>query len=258
MFFPLVFERLDIYVAVLTLWSVLLFQSKKFLTSGLVLLVGIMVKIYPLFLVPLFVYKLIRSNHKYYALFMGLVGLISIWFLTRDAYMMQFLSERSPQPESLYSLYFYIKQSIPPIIYAHNSIEYAPSHVDPYLTAVLMVSGVLGLSQAVKTRDIAVGAFYIVLGVIIGGRTLSPQYLLWLAVFLPFIDNFSRIVVFVSIILTMFYLGFYEQTVIKMDQPYFSFLLLRNILLLVVFARSLFDTIWFLTKIKLRKEVVLS
>jgi len=232
--FPLTFERLDLYVAVLILWSVLLFKSNKYFTSGLVLLVGILVKIYPVFILPFYLYKMFRNrvSSKPF-IFMVLVGIIGIWGIFRDTYLMNFLSERSPQPESLFTLYFWFRNSIPDTIYAHNSIEYVKTPIDLYLSIVLGVTAVLGLLRAFRIKDIVVGAFYIILAVIIGGRTLSPQYLLWLVVFLPFIKRFNRLVVFSAIFVTMIYLGFYQQAVIEMTYPYFGFLLIRNIFLLL-------------------------
>jgi len=80
--------------------------------------------------------------------------------------------------------------------------------------------------------------FLLLLGSILTSSTFSPQYLIWIAPFVPFLTNFERSLFILSSFLTWFYFRYWND-IIALQPMAISLLVTRNALLVLLFFISL-------------------
>lgn len=223
--FPLAIELLDIYVVVAMFLSLYFFQKNKFVKSAMLLFIGISIKFWPILLIPLLAIK-----SKKYTIY-SLVAFLSAIVLFSNIYSLKFHFERGVQPESTAG-------SIIQVInkketeYKYNAIQIKDSSLPLIVPLAVMA---LGYIFAFKNKNIFISSFYIILSFILGSKVFSPQYLLWLSPFLPFLKIKKSVLVITATILTTWYLGYYEKAIIDFVFPYNLSLLLRNLALILSF-----------------------
>ena len=223
--FPLIFGVYDLFVTLFFFFSVYLFSKKGIghVTGSVSFLLSILLKLYPLSIIPL----LLRYGRK--SVFYVVAGLIAFGFLASDSTFISFHKDRTAQPESLYTNLLYVQGKELETVYSHNAMALKDVHVPILFTLSFLAFGVI---RAFRAKNIYAGSFYSVLGFILGNGVFSPQYLIWLAPFVPFIKRRTQLLVMGASFLTMLYLGYYGQAV-HFENPYYMILFLRNVLLLL-------------------------
>lgn len=80
--------------------------------------------------------------------------------------------------------------------------------------------------------------FLLLLGAVLSSSTFSPQYLIWLAPFVPFLTAAESGVFILSSFLTWFYFRYWND-IISLQPMVVSVLVFRNALLVLLFFISL-------------------
>lgn len=224
--FPLAIELLDVYVAVLALLALWLFARGREVPAGIALVAAVSVKFYPIILFP---YLMLRGTKR--PLVMGIMAGLSVMVIALNMYGVSFHAARGVQPESVYGSAMYLIGSRK-TEYAFNSIQFAGSSMPMWASALAMSFFAL---LAIRSRRFMEGAYLMVLGFILSFKVFSPQYLFWLAPFVPFVGARKRALFVAATVLTAWYLGFYDQAVVKLIAPYSFVLVVRNFLLALSF-----------------------
>jgi len=224
--FPLIFGVYDLFVTLFFFLSVYLFSKKRIghITGSVSFIFSVLLKLYPLSIIPL----LLRYGKK--SVFYVAAGLIAFGFILSDSNFISFHKDRTAQPESLYTNLLYLQGKELETVYSHNAMALKDVHVPALFTLSFLAFGVI---RALRSKDIYAGSFYSVLGFILANEVFSPQYLIWLAPFVPFIKKRTQLLTMSASFLTMLYLGYYGQAV-HFENPYYMIIFMRNVLLLAV------------------------
>ena len=222
--FGLLIERLDVYVALLTFVSILLFHNKKYTFSALFLLLASATKIYPLVLFPIFGLRLLKERIKLIPFIVA--AILSVILIFTNPYSIEFHKERQVQPESIYGTLIYLNNPKTEIVYDHNAQEYKNVYLPIWFPLGILAFGFL---RAIRQKSIFASSFYMILSFIVANKVLSPQYLIWLAPLVVFASKRTRWLILGASVLTIWYLGLYTQTVVDRITPFPWILTLRNL-----------------------------
>jgi len=227
---------------------------------------GALTKIYPIFLAPILLIYYFR-NRQYRLILSGIISLTSVILAVLLPFLVisfdslwnliNYHSQRGIQLESVYSSFILIadKLGLTSISLVLNfgswNIEShladALAKISPFVTVLLLLVayGVIykqmkpGKSQFTR---IGTYALLVTAVVLISGKVLSPQYLIWLIPFLPLVFGPSRntlLAIFIAmgfltyLILPVFYLALIA---VRIDTV--VILLIRNILLILLALMS--------------------
>ncbi len=263
---PLLPWRYDLFPTLLTaiaLWGV---RSRSPIISGIALGGGIVAKLYPVVLVPVFCLYYFSSHQIAAAVRMGIAAIattiltfVPFWWLAPDT-VFSFLTyhkDRGFQIESLYSGVV-ILGNILGLNTASTETNYGAHHLvfelsEPLLKlqpwiflgsiAIVYILALFRFRQASRTGEISIGilAVYCVaalLAFILTNKVFSPQYLIWLLPFLPFLHWRFFAIATISFILTTT-VSFVTRRLRLMYPPSAILLNLRNLSLLVVWLTLL-------------------
>jgi len=241
---PLLIYRFDLIPAVMVLASLYFLSQKKYGLAWGMLAVGVITKIYPVVIAPLFlIYELSQRGHKetlkeiaYCALLTEII--IAPFFLLSPsgfvkAFMLQM--QRGLQLESTYSSFIlllqnlgltnvYIKTTITPL--ATSNIISGAASVLVKVAPVIMAAALLSLywlfyrrywdtfktSFSAGQEDAAAIIYYAFLAVLIFVLTtvvFSPQYLIWFLPIAPMITRQKKWVIWPALVITAL-LTYYE------------------------------------------------
>lgn len=203
-----IFERFDIFPAIMTSLATYFFFKKSEKIGWVWLFAGIMTKIYPLVLIPLFFFK---SKNKWNILWLilPLVG-YNLWLLyaTHGTYL-QFASTQGFRPSELESfpssiilgLHFFKNMAVTPV-YSHVVQSWGLDIPARLLTTLKLISyglAILPLAlcfKRLKQHSPMRMSVILISAFMICNIVFSPQYLIWLMPFVPFLD-FGEIVLFI-------------------------------------------------------------
>ena len=222
---PLSFGVFDLFVGLFFFLSIF-YINRNVLAGAIFYLFSISMKMYPLVILP----TLLSPNLKRSTILAYITaGVIGLGILFSDSNFVSFHKDRTAQPESFYMNVLYLKGERPEVIYSHNAIALKDVHVPLYFTIGLLTLGVIrGMLEPSLFRKM----YYPIMGFILANGVFSPQYLLWVAPFLPFAKKRIQILFMSATLLTTLYLGYYTQTV-HFELPYYKFLFMRNALLFI-------------------------
>ena len=226
--FGILIELLDVYVSLITFVSVLLFDKKKYWWSAIFLCLASATKIYPLVLFPLFGIRLLKDKYKLIPFVIS--GILSIILIFSNSFSISFHKDRPVQPESIYGSMAYFRNPKPELIYAHNAIEYKDIFLPLWIPVALLT---FGFVRAIQQKSIFVSSFYMILSFIVANKVLSPQYLIWIAPFIVFVQKKTKWAIIIATGLTLWYLGMYNQTIVERIAPFPWILTVRNFLLMI-------------------------
>lgn len=226
--FPLAIELYDPYVVVLTLGALLLTIRRRYILALALLSLATAMKLYPVVLFPLL---LISPANSFFTGIFAALGIIGALINQQG---LSFHLSRGIQPESIAGSLLFLR-GLRKTEYAYNAIQFANTSM-PFLVSL----GIFGIGTIISARNYIFGRirpsislwYNFVLLFIISFKVFSPQYLLWLAPFAPFISTRKKILYLVSVLITTWYLGFYDLAVVKLVMPYALLPVLRNLLLL--------------------------
>ena len=215
---PIVAEQYDIFPAVLTLGSLYAFMAAKNKTAWALLALGVLTKIYPLFLAPVYLAIALR-NRQYRAAGAGiLVGLsigivLSLPFIIMNPDSIKALAEyhlqRGIQLESTYSSILLIGDKLGldsvKLVFNFGSCNLdgktpgTLARLSGYLCIIFLIAAYWFIYRNIKpgkSQSTRLGAYaLLVLCVgLITGKVFSPQYLIWLVPLVPLIMHRGRYV----------------------------------------------------------------
>jgi len=227
----------DFFPALLVLISIQLFNKKmSFFPAFLITVAGFM-KLYPFLMIPLlFVY---RPVNKWLNVLLGFllafIPFMFVWF-PGAARFLEFHGNKPVQIESIQGM-FYADST--PIIYERFSWVFDETASNNKILLVALTITYLLLFVLRKRSSLAISSFIVVLLFILLGGIFSPQYMLWLASFLPFISPLIAVQVIGATWLSSFYFQFYDGLVSHQfigKLPEYLLIKTRNIWLLAIFA----------------------
>jgi uncharacterized membrane protein len=226
---PINLQQFDIFPAAFSLLSVLWFVAGGAVGAGVLLALGVMTKVYPILLAPVFVLlawpKNRRSVLTAIAAFIGTCLVILIPWLVESPSslreMFRFHADRGIHLDSVYSTIAFAGSSLGigwvDVIFNFRSWNIAGPFVNVLasvstfvLLIVLAAVYVLVYRSAHRRAEDAsadvefVGhaAFLVLLAAMAASKVLSPQYLVWFTPFAPFIIGPRRRAVWFGIVAT--------------------------------------------------------
>ena len=207
---PIVLYRFEVLVILAMILAVLRFQKKDFIGSAIFLSLGMLVKLYPLLLLPYFLIlafkqKGIVSALKYGGVFLITTGCIILFyfFATQTGFkeMLFSLDFHKDKPLGLESpqgtftnLYYYLQTGFgAPIVARHNTWGIDDAYVllpIPFLTYMWMIPvAALYIWQLLSKRKSASMLFVISFLIVyfFFSKIFTPQYWLWVLFLIPFL-----------------------------------------------------------------------
>jgi len=226
---PINLQQFDIFPAALSLFAVLRFAADDAIGAGTLLALAVMTKVYPILLAPMFVLLAWQGNRR--GIGRALVAfaitclLILLPWLLRDPGslrgMLAFHAERRTHLDSVYSTIASVLRSLGAgwvdVVYSSRSWNIAGPVADALARAsTFVLLGVLatiyvliyraarskGSAAARDIRFVGHGALTVLLAAMAASKVLSPQYLVWLTPFVPFVIGPRRTAIWVGIIVT--------------------------------------------------------
>jgi uncharacterized membrane protein len=263
---PIIAEQYDIFPAVMTLLALYCFWLGKHKTSWILIALGALTKIYPIFIGPIFLIYYIR-NQQYRRIWSTIstlgatilavvlpfliVSFESLWSL------ISYHGQRGIQLESLYSSFLLVADKLG-FTAIGISLDFGSWNLtSPLADALAKVSiYIMGFflllaywfiynqMKAGKSQFTRMGAYALLITAVtlVFDKVLSPQYLIWLIPFIPLVFGpFSNtiLIIFMAIgFLTyiIFPLNYLALITVRTDQV--VILLLRNILLILLAAMA--------------------
>lgn len=259
---PINLQQFDIFPAALSLFAVLRFASDDAIGAGVLLALAVMTKVYPILLAPMFVLLAWQRNRrgiaKAIAAFVVTCVLVLLPWLMRGPAslrgMLSFHADRGTHLDSVYSTIAFAARSFGltwvNVVYNFRSWNISgpvPDALARWSTFVLI--GVLALMYAViyrtardrgpdSARDIRFAghaAFVVLLAAMVASKVLSPQYLVWLTPFVPFVIGPRRVAVSVGVIvaglLTYWLYPWRYDALLNRDTSAVALLAARNVVL---------------------------
>jgi len=217
---PINIQQFDIFAAALSLFAVLRFAADDAIGAAILLALAVMTKVYPILLAPLFVLLAWRQNRqavwKALAAFIVTCLVILLPWLLHGAStlrgMLAFHAERGTHLDSVYASISFAARSLGVswvnVVFNFRSWNIngpVPDALARASTVVMLVvlALVYGLiARAARDRGPAAArdvqfvghsAFVVLIAAIVSSKVLSPQYLVWLTPFVPFVIGPRRV-----------------------------------------------------------------
>jgi hypothetical protein len=258
---PLIAWRYDVWPAFLSLAALALLLSNRTIAAGVALAASILAKLYALPLVVLFAaWHIGARNYRDAAILVGTVaalcaatlGIFALPGVTPTFFWFQL--GRGIQVESLPAGIIGLAR----LAGLDASVEYsfgahqlaspwsAGAAVISQAAAVLLVGVILVLaalrfrgrkpSAAGGVAELAAYGVAIVLAVVVTNKALSPQYLVWLLPFVPFLPGGPRLLLLGSALLTLVIFPFLYHSLLRGEALPVVILNLRNAALIAALA----------------------
>lgn len=216
-------HRFDIFVTILVALALEANKQNKRFSATALLTFGVFTKIYPI--IPLVLLFLFRPVRDYKRLVAGVLAvaipMLYIWYPGISRFI-EFHGEKPVQIESTV-----IPQNPGAVSYERFSWVHHATSADISKQAVFTVVGIIAILLAKKYSNYETASYIGVLTFVLSGNIFSPQYMLWLASFLPYISMHIGIVTILLTGLTSFYFQYYEA-IIQGLRPEKTLLEVRN------------------------------
>lgn len=233
-------HRFDIFVTVIVALALQARKDKSLVASSALLTFGVFTKIYPIIpLLLLFVFSPMKDYKKILAgSLVVAIPMLYIWYpgVTR---FIEFHGKKPVQIESIV-----VPQNPGPVSYERFSWVHHETQPDKIKQAMIAIVGIATILVAKKYSDYETASYAGVLAFILAGNIFSPQYMLWLASFLPFIAAPIALSTLGLTWLTSIYFGYYDAIILGL-KPERTLLDIRNWLLIrlqsIIFFAYLFN-----------------
>ncbi len=257
------FGRYDLVVSMVVLGAVLAASTRKWRVAYALLAAGVLLKLYPLFLFPLFVIAQSREGPRNRAAIVGpaifaLVagaGLLASALLDANGWLnpVSFALRRPTEAESLPSTMLWILAGFGSpggLQHSFNSANVVSAE-SSLVNVVFLIASVTGLAAVYALHangrlSLRRGCLAALLVVVVTSRVLSPQYLLWLLPLAAFEFGLTPLWVAICVLTFLVYPVLFELTGLSdrftATSYAFPFLLAvaaRNLLLVLVTWRTL-------------------
>jgi len=260
---PINLQQFDIFPAALSLFAVLRFAADDAVGAGVLLALAVMTKVYPLLLAPMFVLLAWRQDPRGVAKATGAFVVTSIvvllpWLLRGPASlrgMLSFHAGRGTHLDSVYSTIAFAARTLGltwvNVVYNFRSWNISgpvPDALARISTVVLLTvlaatytvvyraSRNRGSSATRDARFVGHGALVVLLAAMVTSKVLSPQYLVWLTPFVPFVIGPRRRAVWAGFIvaglLTYWLYPWRYDALLNRETSAVALLAARNIALL--------------------------
>lgn len=249
---PVVLKRFDVVPMLLTLVALELALRRRYAWSGAALGLGTAVKLYPLLLLPLL---LAAAGRRALAGFVVACAAVFVPFLVVAPHGVlasihdqigRHLQIETPLASVALFAHSFGLVSIGVVSEAHTyGLGGASGFVLAALTTVLFVAGLAVIwrraPQLVRSQDGLVLAWTATLCVVVVfGRVLSPQYLIWMLPFVPLVGLGATVLLVAALVLTnIWYPVPYLDVVLHMNRGDIVLLVARNAVLIALAAMLL-------------------
>lgn len=261
---PLMPWRFDMFPAFLTILAFLFIQSKKPFLGGAMLGLGIVAKLYPLVIMPIFCsYYWAGKNPKaFWRMAMGLVLAASILiplFAFDPDWMLQMLSYHKLRGLNIDSLPggIFLLAKATGLMEVQITHDFGSFNIEaPYSNQVVqwltplsvIVLGIVimlsffrfrqerGKNGSISGHSLVAYSVIVLLAFILTSKVFSPQYLIWLLPFIPFLKLRQARFFLIVAALTMLLYPFIYALLIAAEPASVLLLNLRNLLALVLFV----------------------
>ncbi|MFP4651239.1 MAG: glycosyltransferase 87 family protein [Phormidium sp.] len=259
---PLLPWRYDLFPALLTLGGLLGIIFNFPLFAGIALGLGIATKLYPVVLLPLWLFYFAASRDWGGVGKLGLGAIATtvasfapFWYLAGDRFtsFLTYHQDRGLQIESTWAGLISLGHILG-LTEASSQMNYGAQHiVSHFANVMLTIQPILGVvimgviyslgglifrqefrqNTHIKQQTLVVFSLAALLGFILANKVFSPQYLIWLLPFVPLLRSPTVALVSVSFALTTT-VSFVTRQLRLMYVPSVVMLNLRNLILLVV------------------------
>ena len=261
---PINLQQFDIFPAALSLFAVLRFSADDAIGAGILLALAVMTKVYPILLAPMFVLLAWRQNRpgvwKALVAFVVTCVVILLPWVSSGASslrgMLAFHADRGTHLDSVYSSISFAARSLGltwvNVVFSFRSWNIngpVPDALARASTVVMLgalaavyllvdrVARERGPAAARDPRFVGHAALVVLLTAMVTSKVLSPQYLVWLTPFVPFVTGPRRAAVWAGIIaaglLTYWLYPWRYQALLDREGGALALLAARNIVLVV-------------------------
>jgi uncharacterized membrane protein len=270
---PLFIYRFDIIPAVMVLGSLYAFTRKKYFLAWLILAAGVITKIYPIVVAPIFlIYELSQRRYKEVLQEIALSALIAEivilpFFVFSPSGFINSLSlqmNRGLQLESTYSSFIlllqnwgltnvYIKTTILPLATSNIISDQSSvlSKISPLVLLAILIfiywrffrkytrnTAILSSDYPSEMAGVIYYSFLVILVFVLTSNVFSPQYLIWFVALAPLISGPKKYVLW-CILAAACVLTYYEfplnYTLLQAGNTKLVYVLLtRNVLLIAL------------------------
>lgn len=261
---PIITQQFDVFPALMVLLAIYFFWLGKNKTSWAILALGVVTKIYPIVLAPVFLiyyfrskeYRNMRSGIITFAL-VGLATTLPLLLISPGSILelINYHSQRGIEIESIYSSFLLIAEKLGFVsaqayfsfgswnIVGNVESAFAGASTFLLVLCLLIAYWIVYTKTNPRNRDLSsLSAFstFLITLVLITSKILSPQYIIWLIPLLPLLTfswRYAVWAVFVAIGCLTFYIfpsHYYE--LIDFKSTVVAALFIRNILLILLAA----------------------
>jgi uncharacterized membrane protein len=259
---PIVAEQYDIFPAVMSLLALYTFWLGKYKTSWALIALGALTKVYPIFLAPILLIYHFR-NRQFRHILSGISTLVSsivivllpfiIISFSSIWHLVNYHSQRGIQLESVYSSFLLIADKLGLISIGlvmnfgswnlESQLADTLATISAFVTTLFLLLAYWFIYRQIKpgkSQFTRIGAYALLITVVVlvCGKVLSPQYLIWLIPFIPLIVGPLRNTLMVIFMATgwLTYLIFpvYYLPLIALRVDSVIILLIRNIMLILL------------------------
>ena len=229
-------HRYDIFATIIVLFGVIAMRHKKYSWAVEMFWAGFLLKLYPIMFIPL---AFIHAPRKEWGkmIVASILPILITYFVWTPVGVQKFLefhSDKSVQIESIQGMLHRDK----PIVFEKFSYVYENATPAKSWSLIFMSAMLVYCFVNRKKQQFAFQGFLLTLAFIITGNVFSPQYILWLASFVPFLNLSTGIAVAGLMYLTNYYFQFYDAIIAKSTLE--TLLLnIRNVFLILLFAFKL-------------------
>jgi uncharacterized membrane protein len=261
---PIFFESYDIFSAILTLLSVFFFCGNKHRWAWVFLALGFMTKFYPAVIAPIYIFYYLRDRSykriwEGLTIFAGVCLVILLPFLvTAPGSIGNLVNTHSARPlqlETTYSSVLLIIDKVtnnsPEIVYSYGSKNIMNPPADTlaavsWLVMVLLLLAAYWLicrsikSNTTSSPETGMYALLVIGVLLVSGKILSPQFLIWLLPLLPLVGDKKGILLTAFFIviggLTYYIYPAHYQGLENNESMVIAALFIRNLLLIFLTA----------------------
>jgi uncharacterized membrane protein len=259
---PIFVNSYDIFPTVLVLLSLYFFQRGNNKTSWAVLALGVMTKIYPIVIAPIFFLYLMRER-RYKSIWEGLVSFAAVFLISilpflilRAGSLASLLSFHTGRPLEIESTYSSILLFIgrltmtpPAIVFSAGSNGLGGpaadilSNISIFLLELLLLVSYWLIYRRIKTEkyhfeELAAFSLLVIAVTLIASKVLSPQYMIWPMPLIPLLTNNKRYIIsalfIIVAVMTYYVYPLHYAELGDIRSPVVIVLFVRNILLILL------------------------
>lgn len=225
-------HRFDIFVVFIVAWALQANRRHHTFIAAMLLTFGVFLKIYPI--IPLMLLFLFRERKHFLSMAIGTLVVavpMLIWWAPGIPRFLEFHGAKHVQIESAV-----IPKNHGPVVYEKFSWVHEETDADRTAQAITIAVGLVGIAflRLTSRKHYELASYVGVLSFILSGNIFSPQYMLWLASFLPFLGQGIALATIGLTWMTKFYFENFYQQIIDQTKPELSLLIWRNELLFFI------------------------